>query len=202
MSTTAPLGSMGNSVSASIMRRLAFARYVFRLGQRQAESAPPANAAALLSLQDAVELFLLVTCEHRKIQLKQNPTFAEYLVGLQVSYGADVPHSATVQRMNKARVSLKHYGIMPAPDDIRDFAAGTSDFLTENSVMALGVGFNDVSLSDLIKDQEVTTARQRGPRCAVARSLLAVLNVVHACCRSIAEDSQPARAVFTGGRTP
>jgi hypothetical protein len=153
--TTTPQKEMSMSVSAALIRRLAFARYVVRNAEHQSKLAHPANAVALLSLQDAVELFLVIACGHRDVPLKQNASFQDYLSGLRASYGEDVPFAAAIHRLNKARVSLKHYGIMPHSADVLDFANVAKDFLSANSKKALGVNFERVSLSDLIVDDEV-----------------------------------------------
>jgi hypothetical protein len=59
-----------------------------------------------------------------------------------------------MNRLNKARVSLKHYGIMPAQLEIEAFRASTTEFLNENTQLLFGVDFNTVSLVDFISYTE------------------------------------------------
>jgi len=56
-----------------------------------------------------------------------------------------------MRRLNKARVDLKHYGIIPSKLDIESFRVTTSAFFNENCPIIFGINFDDISLIDTIK---------------------------------------------------
>lgn len=56
----------------SIIRRLAFIKYLYRIGIQQSEAAEPFASAALLTFHDAAELFLQLSAEHTDADVKAN----------------------------------------------------------------------------------------------------------------------------------
>ena len=60
-------------------RRLSFIKYLYLLGGDQSRQAQPHASAAILTLHDAVELFLHLSAEFHKVEVgKKTLDFADY----------------------------------------------------------------------------------------------------------------------------
>ena len=56
-----------------------------------------------------------------------------------------------MNRLNKARVNLKHYGNTPSKLDIDDFRTITQEFYNESCSAIFDIDFDNISLIDLVK---------------------------------------------------
>jgi hypothetical protein len=66
-----------------------------------------------------------------------------------------------MRRLNKARVALKHNGVMPSHQDLEDFASTASHFFEQSTPLVFGISFDSISLVDFITYEPVRTALQR-----------------------------------------
>jgi len=57
----------------------------------------------------------------------------------------------SIGRLNRARVNLKHHGILPSSMDIESFRACSTSFFEENTPIAFGVRFDDISMVNLVR---------------------------------------------------
>jgi hypothetical protein len=138
------------------MRRLAFIKYLYTRGVEQSRQEMPAKTAALLTLQDAVELFLVLACEHAGSAVVSNTNFDRYFQLLAAAPSpTTLEEQASMVRLNKARVGLKHFGNWPAAASVEGFALSVESFFGLNCPLVFGVQFNTVSLVDLVADLEV-----------------------------------------------
>lgn len=57
----------------------------------------------------------------------------------------------SMERLNNARVQLKHYGNSPSKSVITDdYRVSTQNFFEENTKIIFGLNFSDISLFDII----------------------------------------------------
>jgi hypothetical protein len=76
-----------------------------------------------------------------------------------------------MDRLNRARVNLKHGGVLPAHHEIEGFRAAVTSFLEDNALPLLGVNLNDVSLTSMIKSDEVRGPLERAETALTAGDL-------------------------------
>ena len=146
-------------VDHTIIRRLAFAKYLYGLGARQAEVASPLDAAALLILHDSVELFLQIGSELLDAGARQVEFMAYWdLLSAKLPEGTELGSKEAMRRMNKARVALKHHGITPSKQDVQGFVVSVRQFLDEATTVIFGRDFAALSLIEFVRPD---TARER-----------------------------------------
>ena len=135
------------------MRRLALVRHLYDLGVQQSRGPEPTSALALLPFHDAAEMYLLLACERHDAGGKR-PDFMEYFTYLE---GAGIAFSEreSMRRMNKARVAIKHNGVLPAAVDVEGFRQSTTNFLHNNAQIAFGIDFDRISLVSLIQHEGI-----------------------------------------------
>ena len=64
----------------------------------------------------------------------------------------------SMQRMNQARVAIKHHGTMPSRADVETFRLNVGDFFAENTPLVFGIPIEAVSLAYLIERPETRKA--------------------------------------------
>lgn len=136
---------------------LAIARHLFQVGVDQSHVGEPLAALAILPWHDAIEIFLQAALEHKKATLTK-PDFLAYWPALAEK---DVPLTRREQmnRFNRARVSLKHHGTLPARMQVEEFRGNVSDFLEENVATVFDIKFDEISLSGLVRTESVRSVR-------------------------------------------
>lgn len=134
-------------------KRLAFIKYLSSIGFEQAERPEPMCHVALLTFHDAVEIFLNLASEHLDAPIKNNQTFIDYWIPIsdKLPTGTILTEKTAMMRLNKARVNLKHYGILPNKAELEDFKIITKIFFEENTNSIFSVDFSSISLIDLIQ---------------------------------------------------
>ena len=139
----------------AMARRMAFVRYLLDKAVVESEHPEPMCSAALLEMHDAVELFLQLACESRKVGQKR-PEFMDYFDLLAPTLaGGALAEKEGMRRLNKARVGLKHSGVHPSRREIEDLRSATLRFFDENTRLVFGVPLSDVSLSGFVEPLEV-----------------------------------------------
>jgi hypothetical protein len=134
----------------TLRTRLAFIRYVYEHGVDQAHRPHPFDTLSVLTLHDAAELFMHLALEHHDPQRKKQIAFMEYF-SLLPSLSGRTP----IERLNTARVGLKHSGVLPASSAIAEFPTAVLSFLGDNCHALLGIDFNRVSMVDLVRSDDV-----------------------------------------------
>ncbi|MGH7409402.1 MAG: hypothetical protein ACREKF_15530 [Candidatus Methylomirabilales bacterium] len=148
-------------IAADEARRLAFVKYLLSLAGSHLKQPEPLACAALLMFHDATELFLQLASEHLDVG-KPNLSFMEYWDLISPKLSPDgLPQRESLRRMNKARVALKHYGMMPSRLDLDNFAVSVSRFFEQSTPLVFGVALDSISLLDFIASQSVRAALQR-----------------------------------------
>ena len=135
------------------MRRLAFVRYLYQLGVGQSRASAPLNSASVLTLHDAVELFLQLASEHLNVGAGQ-PSFMEYWGILNKKLDErELAQQESMRRLNKARVALKHHGTLPSDLDIEAFRGSVTSFFEDNTPLVFGLQLDDVSLIEFVNPE-------------------------------------------------
>ena len=132
------------------VKRLAFIRYLYKVGVEQSNQPEPLNATSLLSLHDAAELFLQLAVEHLGVA-KKTQNFMDYWDVINQKMAPDqITQEDSMNRLNKARVHLKHHGTAPSKLDMEGFRATVTNFFQENTPKVFDLDFDSVSLIDLV----------------------------------------------------
>jgi hypothetical protein len=159
-------------LAEALTRRLQYAKHLHRLGSMQLETPTfAAEGLALLSLQDAAEMFLRVLAEHVDAQIGSSETFDGLLNKIDQALGAGtgpmprrLPFRSALVQLNKARVNFKHFGQLPVRQDVDKFARDVEGFFREVSRDHLGLDFASVSLAGLVIHQRTKNHLQSAER--------------------------------------
>ena len=132
------------------MRRLAVIKQLYLQGVQQSYDYEPLNGFSILSFHDSVEMFMNLCAETKNISVPRNTTFVGYYDLLD-----DLECKATMDNLNKKRVSLKHSGAIPSALDIEVARASVTEFFSTNTPIYFDIEFENISLASLIKDESV-----------------------------------------------
>ncbi len=151
---------MSNSLNGSVIKKINMAKLFYELASdcfRIIENIERVGVGIIL-LQDSVELFLIAICEHVKVENRLNLKFHEYFSEIKKKVpGKIIPFKDDMLKLNKQRVSIKHYGIRPYIDDCKTFHENVYSFFKETSKSHLQIDFDSVSLVNLISEKKLKT---------------------------------------------
>ena len=174
---------MTTALDPQTAKRLAFIRLVYDQGVQQSRLPAPLNATALLSLHDAVELFLVLVGDHIGAQLDRRTNFLDYWDRLKkASNGVHLSHIAGMRRLNDHRNGLKHAGNMPLPEVIEQSRVDVRAFFDDNVPRVFTpVSFDSIDLTDVIPQNDVrTTAKEAVQHAAHGDRALAMVKLSRA----------------------
>jgi len=135
------------------IERLSIIKYLFNRASEFSIQPEPQNGLSVLLFHDSIELCLNLICETRGINVPRN--FMEYWSEINKSIGPQLlSHQTAMNKLNKARVNLKHHGIIPSKIDIEAFRIMVLDFFEENYPAFFNIDFKNVSLIDLLKNEK------------------------------------------------
>lgn len=144
------------SVDETTIERLAFIKHLHRQAEEISRQPQPHSSTAILGFHDSVELFLALASEEVGAGNKYH--FMEYWEEIKKNSDTELTQKASMKRLNKARVNLKHYGNRPNDNDIESYRANVRSFFEENTKKIFGVEYSDITLVDLI---QFDNARQK-----------------------------------------
>ena len=151
---------MSNSLSESVIKKIQMAKLFYELASdcyRIIENIERVGAGIIL-LQDSVELFLIAICEHVNVENRENLKFHEYFKEIKKKVpGKIIPFKDDMLKLNKQRVSVKHYGIRPYIDDCKTFHKNVYLFFKETSKSHLKIDFDSISLVNLLSEKKLNT---------------------------------------------
>jgi hypothetical protein len=162
-------------------QRLAFIRFLYQQGLSQADQPEPLSATAVLSFHDAVESFLRLAGEHLTVSLPTSLNFAEYWTKLQphLPGQADLPSKNPMDRMNKLRVALKHYGTFPGRSAIDQTCGDVTTFFVDATRLVFDIDFATVDLIDMIaRDETAQALRDAQTHAEVGNYVMAMAGLV------------------------
>lgn len=139
-----------------VIRRLALIKYLYSVGIEQSQKPEPLCSISILTFHDAIELFLQLAAEHYNVKKSKGQiSFMEYwtLLSPKIPKG-ELTQQIAMERLNKARVGLKHYGNLPSKIGIESFRASATNFFEENTHLIFKIDFSTISLVDLIQYEE------------------------------------------------
>jgi hypothetical protein len=160
--------------SDETMRRLAVARYLHVQAIEQGQKGDLLAGLALLSLHDAVEVFLRAAAEHHNITLPKSVEFLEYWT-LFERESFPLPMKTRMDTFNRSRVEVKHRGILPAQHHVEGFRATVTEFLSIASRLLFGFEFEEISMSRLVRSDAVRADLQAAERSFLASDFEAAL---------------------------
>lgn len=149
-------------VSKNTMERLALIKYLYHIAVEQSRQPGILGAPALLTLQDGIELFLQVALDHLNVPVsgKRSPDFMDYwdLLEGKLQNGSNLTRKNEMLRLNKARVSFKHYGTLPSQLDVEEFRVNSLNFFEETTPVIFGIDFGAVSMVNVVQSDHVRLA--------------------------------------------
>jgi hypothetical protein len=164
--------------SEPVLRRLAFIRYLYRLGVEQSNAAEALAPTAVLTFHDSIELFFQLASEVLNAGGSDLP-FMGYFDALDKKLQPNtLGQRYSVQRLKKARVAMKHHGTMPSRADVEAFRVNVADFFTENTPLVFGIPIEVVSLAYLIERTETREAVVEADKCLSENRLQEALTPV------------------------
>jgi hypothetical protein len=166
---------MPPALTRDLIRRLAFVRYLYGLGVDQSHKPEPFAAVAVLTFHDACEMFLQIAAEHNGVTPSKRSEFLDYWALFEQQTPLKVTSRVQMDRLNRARVNLKHGGVLPAHNEIAGFRDAAISFLDENALSLLSVNFNDVSLTSMIRSDDVRGPLERAEAALSAGNLRHVM---------------------------
>lgn len=138
------------------MERLAFIKYLYSVGVEQSKKAEPFCWASVLTFHDAVELFLELASEYLDVSKRiKKIKFMEYwsLINpiLKKREKDGLTKRISIDRLNTARVALKHHGTPPSKSAIGEFRTSVAEFFEENTPIVFDIRFPEVSLISIVQ---------------------------------------------------
>jgi len=139
----------------AVTRRLALIKNMYRIAVQESQRPEPLCIISVLTFHDAIELFLELSCRTLDVD-SENVSFMGYWDRLnaklqEMKREGEVTQKASMQRLNKARVGLKHYGTMPSKLEIETFRSNVTSFFEENTPTIFKIGFASISLIDMVE---------------------------------------------------
>jgi hypothetical protein len=201
---TSDIGEQPAGLDRGTAARLAWIRYLFGIAEQQCAFPEELRSIAILSMHDAVELFLHLAAQHANVPLSKarKVEFGEYFSEITKANPAlKLSRQQQMKQLNTARVGLKHDGVRPIGRDVEEFRVQVSRFLIENTILVFRVSLEDVSVIDLIRFP-MTRDALRGAESAMARGefFRAMIGIVSGFDSLIGEYEREAKAVH--GRSP
>jgi hypothetical protein len=142
-------------LTPNVVRRIAYSRFLYEEGVRYSRRPAPLSATALLSFHDAVENFLGIAIDHLQVKVNPKIDFMEYWGRVKSETGLDLPGKTPMNRLNNARVGLKHHGNFPAAETIEQSREAVLAFFSAATPMVFGVNFETIDMSDLVTQPKV-----------------------------------------------
>ncbi len=136
------------AVTPDVIRRLALIRLLLARAVDMTTESPPFSFDSVNRLHDAAEMFLALGAQVHGAAIPKE--FTAYWDTLEAKLGRPIAYRANMQKFNKVRVNLKHYGIEPAAAEISDARLSVVSLLTDECPLLFGVELADVSLTSFI----------------------------------------------------
>lgn len=136
------------SLTPDTARRLALIRLLLQRAERDVSQPPPFSFDAVNRLHDVAEMFLAAAAQHNSVGIPKE--FDKYWDNLSVPLGRPLLYQASMQRYNKLRVGLKHYGNEPAQREIAAMAITVRGLIEDEMPHLFGVELNQIFLTHFV----------------------------------------------------
>lgn len=140
-------------ISKAIAYRLIYARMLIQNGSNLIRRRQVGSAGfGILGLQDGIEMALRAVAEFIGCSdIKEQIAFDQLISTINAKTpDRPVPRRQAITRLNKARVSFKHLGILPTEEDAAEFALDAEIFYSELVPLYVGLRASSFSVVDLI----------------------------------------------------
>ena len=162
--------------SEPVIKRLTLSRYLFELALQNAGSRQEtADAACVLLLQDAIEVFFLAAFDHLDITVSGRTEFPQYLDKLSEKLAYELPFRRRLLEINRVRVHSKHEGIPPNEKEISGYVTDARKFLEQVCEKVFHVDFWTISLVSLLDEGEEKKLLKEAERLAKDKKYLECL---------------------------
>ena len=141
----------------NIIKKIQMAISLYELGKDNLKTSfdIKKKAVGIILLQDAVEIFLSAVCEHLNIEMTGRENFYEYFNKIEKhekNKGNPLPLKKQMNILNKQRVNIKHFCILPDIEECKYFDNDVKLFFSELSLRFFNRDIDSISLVDLIDD--------------------------------------------------
>jgi hypothetical protein len=139
------------------VRHILLARYYLHLAADQMSSpTEPAKFVAINLYHEALEATLITCAGHLNAKIEGKSEIAPYLDRIDEKLvGQKLPFRIKILQFNKARVSAKHYLILPDESFLKSIETVVPEFIETAIRLTFGKELSEISLIDLVEDQEV-----------------------------------------------
>ena len=142
-------------LKAEMMNRLVCAKYLYQSGiETHFRGGRFSGGMAVLSFQDAVELFLRAIAEHVNAGVPDKAPFNEILSKIESASQKQIPNRLELLDLNRMRVQFKHYGTRPHDEHVRKSRSDLESFFTSATPLFFDISFSQISMVDLIRDSK------------------------------------------------
>jgi hypothetical protein len=164
-------------LTADRARRLALVRVLLEQGRESVRDPAPFGALGLLPLHDAVEIFLHVAAEALGARVRDRTQFLPYfeLIDAQLPTENPLAERSAMDRLNEARVGLKHRGLLPDHGDLAGHSEAVDRFFAHNVPLVFGRELTAISLVALVRDADVRKEMEDAERHLAADEFSAAL---------------------------
>ena len=141
----------------NIIKKIQMAISLYELGKDSFKTSIDIKkkAVGIILLQDAVEIFLSAVCEHLNIEMTGRENFYDYFDKIEKhikNKGNPLPLKKQMSILNKQRVNIKHFCILPDIEECKYFNNDVKLFFSELSLRFFNRDIDSISLVDLIDD--------------------------------------------------
>jgi len=141
----------------NIIKKIQMAISLYELGKDNFKTSFDIRkkAVGIILFQDAVEIFLSAICEHLNIEMTGRENFYEYFNKIEKhekNKGNPLPLKKQMGILNKQRVNIKHFCILPDIEECKYFDNYVKLFFSELSLRFFNRDIDSISLVDLIDD--------------------------------------------------
>ncbi len=138
-----------------ILSRLSLIKYLYEIGVKQSKLSSPQDSISILMFHDSIELFFQLCTEHLN-NTKSDIKFMGYFEVINIKLKEKkLSQKASMKRLNKARVNLKHNGILLNKSDVETFRVNAKDFFEDNTKLVFNINFSEISMIELVQNSEV-----------------------------------------------
>jgi hypothetical protein len=137
------------------LTRLSLTRCLLQQAEQQIALPAPRQCLALLSLHDAIEMFLDTAAEAVGVPLGKKTDFKDYWRSFaSPNSPVQLPLERSMAKINAARVALKHHGQRPTSDQLVHYLVTATNFFDEVCPALFGVALHEISMSNIVKDEQ------------------------------------------------
>ena len=144
----------------NVIKKIQMAISLYELGKDSFETLIDVKkkAIGIILLQDAVEIFLSAICEHLNIEMTGRENYYEYFNKIEKhkkNKGNPLPFKKQMSILNKQRVNIKHFCVLPDIEECKYFSNDVKLFFSELSLRFLNKDVDSISLVDLIDNKNL-----------------------------------------------